>query len=134
MKQVLFLGCAALLTLGLLAGCAAPMDDQTEAERPAALIPRPLPVKDVAANPYMADSDNSIHNDVYATDVTDGAAPLGICSQVSVSLETQNIHAPSAAFYDSRGNAITPFLGGYLHYGHGRGLDYPRRLLRACPG
>ena len=78
MKQVLFLGCAALLTLGLLAGCAAPMDDQTEAERPAALIPRPLPVKDVAANPYMADSDNSIHNDVYATDVTDGAAPLGI--------------------------------------------------------
>ena len=112
MKQVLFLGCAALLTLGLLAGCAAPMDDQTEAERPAALVPLPLPVKDVAANPYMADSDNSIHNDVYATDVTDGAAPLGICSQVSVSLETQNIHAPSAAFYDSRGNAITPFLGG----------------------
>ena len=111
MKQVLFLGCAALLTLGLLAGCAAPMDDQTEAERPAALIPRPLPVKDVAANPYMADSDNSIHNDVYATDVTDGAAPMGICSQVSVSLETQNIHAPSAAFLTAGATPLLPSWG-----------------------
>ncbi len=112
MKQVLVWGCAMLLTLGLLAGCTAPQGDRAGAETPAALVPHPLPVKAVASNPYMADSDNSIHNDVYATDVTDAAAPLGICSTVSTSLETQNIHAPSAAFYDSRGNAITPFLGG----------------------
>ena len=102
--------CSALLALGLLAGCAASGGDQTGAQT--ALVPNPLPVKAVAANPYMANSDNSIHNDVYSTDVTDAAAPLGICSTVSVSLETQNIHAPSAAFYDSAGNAITPFLGG----------------------
>ena len=78
----------------------------------AALIPRPLPAKAVADNPYMADSDNSIHNDVYATDVTDAVAPLGIYSRISTSLETQNIQAPSAAFYDTKGHAVTPFLGG----------------------
>lgn len=77
-----------------------------------ALVPRPMAPKEVAVNPYMADSDNAIHNDIYATDVTDAVAPLGIGSQVSISVETQNIQAPSAAFYDSRGNAVTPFLGG----------------------
>ena len=111
MKQIFFRGCALALTLMLLAGASAQRAYAQE-ETAGALIPRPLPVKDVAVNPYMADSDNSIHNDVYATDVTDAAAPLGICSTVSVAVETQNIHAPSAAFYDSRGHAITPFLGG----------------------
>lgn len=77
-----------------------------------ALEPRPLPANEVAPNPYMALSDNSIHNDIYASDVTDAVAPLGIYAQVTSSVETQNIHAPSAAFYDSRGNAVTPFLGG----------------------
>ncbi len=77
-----------------------------------ALVPRPLPPIDLAHNPYMADSDNSIHNDAYASDVTDAVAPLGIDSTVSAALETQNVQAPPAAFYDSRGNAITPFLGG----------------------
>lgn len=77
-----------------------------------ALVPRPMAPKEVAVNPYMADSDNAIHNDIYATDVTDAVAPLGIGSQLSTSVETQNIQAPSAAFYDSKGNAVTPFLGG----------------------
>lgn len=115
LKKLPHIACALALTLGLLAGCGAPAETElSDAAVPAgtALVPRPLPVKDVAANPYMAASDNSIHNDVYASDVTDAAAPLGICSRVTTSLETQNIHAPSAAFYDSRGNAITPFLGG----------------------
>lgn len=104
MKRILRRGAALLLALGLTGGCACAQDGP--------LPPRPLPMKDVAVNPYMACSDNSIHNDVYATDVTDAVAPLGICSTVSTALETQNPHAPSAAFYDSRGNAITPFLGG----------------------
>lgn len=81
-------------------------------ESQTALVPRPMAPKQVAANPYMADSDNAIHNDVYATDVTDAVAPLGICSQLTTSVETQNIQAPSAAFYDTKGNAVTPYLGG----------------------
>lgn len=39
------------------------------------LVLPPLPVKEVAANPSMADSGNFIHNDVYAADVTDAVAP-----------------------------------------------------------
>ena len=112
MKQIFVPVCSALLSLGLLAGCAAAQGEQPTGGQSAALVPHPLPVKAVANNPYMADSDNSIHNDVYSTDVTDDAAPLGIYSTVSAALETQNLHAPSAAFYDSMGNAITPFLGG----------------------
>ena len=81
-------------------------------ESQTALVPRPMAPKQVAANPYMADSDNAIHNDVYATDVTDAVAPLGICSKLTTSVETQNIQAPSAAFYDTKGNAVTPYLGG----------------------
>ena len=110
MRKLFASACSALLVLGLLAGCTTPVENQTGVQT--ALVPHPLPVKAVETNPYMADSDNSIHNDVYSTDVTDAAPPLGICSQVTTSLETQNIHAPSAAFYDSVGNAITPFLGG----------------------
>lgn len=77
-----------------------------------ALVPRPMAPKEVAENPYMAASDNAIHNDIYASDVTDAVAPLGICSQLSTSVETQNKQAPSAAFYDTKGNAVTPYLGG----------------------
>ena len=94
------------LMLALAGGCAGAQEQWRT------LQPRPLPENPVAENPYMGRGDNSIHNDVYASDVTDAVAPLGIYSRVTASLETQNIHAPSAAFYDSRGNAVTPFLGG----------------------
>ncbi|WP_297210068.1 hypothetical protein [uncultured Flavonifractor sp.] len=126
MKKRLFPLCAAALALLLACqGCAgqptgpenSPADSPVSSpaagpEGRTALVPHPLPAKAVTPNPYMAASDNSIHNDVYATDVTDAVAPLGIYSRVTTSTETQNIHAPSAAFYDSKGNAITPFLGG----------------------
>lgn len=112
MKRIVLRTCSTLMALGLLASLVTPQRGLASEELQAALVPRPLPVKELAANPYMANSDNSIHNDVYATDVTDAAAPLGIFPQVKLSVETQNIQAPSAAFYDSRGNAVTPFLGG----------------------
>lgn len=102
MKWIRIALCAGALCAGLTAAQA----DGTP------LVPRPLPQKDVAIHPYMACSDNSIHNDVYASDVTDAVAPLGIHAVVTTSIETQNIHAPSAAFYDAKGHAITPFMGG----------------------
>ena len=84
----------------------------TQEQTQTALAPKPMAVKEVANNPYMADSDNAIHNDIYATDVTDAVAPLGIDSQLTTSVETQNMQAPSAAFYDTKGHAVTPYLGG----------------------
>lgn len=110
MKKILTSACSAFIALSLLTGCTTTESDPQAAQ--AALVPAPLPTKEVATNPYMASSDNSIHNDAYSTDVTDAAAPLGINSVVSSSLETKNVQAPSAAFYDSKGHAITPFLGG----------------------
>lgn len=77
-----------------------------------ALVPKPMTPNQVSVNPYMAQSENSIHNDVYSSDVTNAVVPLGIYSEVSTVVETQNVQAPSAAFYDEYGNAVTPFMGG----------------------
>ncbi len=96
-----------LLLLSLLFGCA----PAGETEK-AALVPRPIAPNAVTPNPYMASSDNSVHNDSYSSDVTNAVLPLGIGDVLSSSLETKNPQAPSAAFYDETGNAITPFNGG----------------------
>ncbi len=77
-----------------------------------ALAPNPIAPNAVTLNPYMANSDNSVHNDAYSSDVTNAVLPLGIGSVLRSSLETKNPQAPSAAFYDEKGNAITPFNGG----------------------
>ena len=76
------------------------------------LVPQKMTPNEVTPNPYMANSDNSVHNDSYSSDVTNAVLPLGINSQLNLSLETQNPQAPSAAFYDEDGNAITPYVGG----------------------
>ncbi len=78
----------------------------------AVLVPSMMAVNAVVQNPYIASGDSSVHNDPYSSDVTDAVMPLGFDSELSTSLETANIQAPPAAFYDEDGNAITPFLGG----------------------
>lgn len=78
----------------------------------AALVPKPLAPNAVEQNPYMAPGDSAVHNDSYSSDVTNVVLPLGINETVTFSLETENPQAPSAAFYDEAGNAITPFNGG----------------------
>lgn len=57
-QQILALVCSLLLAIGLPALCTASQNEQTPEEICAALVPSPLPVKAVAVNPYMADSDN----------------------------------------------------------------------------
>ncbi len=71
-----------------------------------ALVPKPMAPNAVTRNPYMADSDNSVHNDSYSSDVTDAVLPLGIDSFLAASLETQNkVSSPSAAhFQEDRGH------------------------------
>ncbi len=101
------LGVSVLLLLSLLLGCVPAQKAQG-----GALVPKPIAPNAVTPNPYMANSDNSVHNDSYSSDVTNAVLPLGIEDSLHASLETQNPQAPSAAFYDEKGNAITPFNGG----------------------
>lgn len=106
-KQGLYL-LLVMLLLASLIGCGAA--DANVGDK--ALVPKTLAPNAVTPNPYMANSDNSVHNDTYSSDVTDAVLPLGIGSILRTSLETKNPQAPSAAFYDEKGNAITPFNGG----------------------
>lgn len=104
-----------VLLLFCLSGCAAEKensDTSTSENVFAALVPQKMAPNAVTPNPYMANSDNSVHNDTYSSDVTNAVLPLGINSQLNLSLETQNPQAPSAAFYDEDGNAVTPYIGG----------------------
>lgn len=109
------IGLTACLSFSLLAGCSASSGEAESAGSSSAasqaLAPNPLPVNQVATNPYMSASEGLIHNDCYSSDVTDAVLPLDIDSSVSLSVETLNVTAPSAAFYDERGNAISPLLG-----------------------
>ena len=101
-----------LLLLLCLAGCSDSEESTDVAESTnmrentgdtsTALVPKEMAPNAVTPNPYMADSDNSVHNDSYNSDVTNAVFPLGIYSQLNLSLETQNPQAPSAAFYENR--------------------------------
>ncbi len=104
-----------ILLMFCLSGCLEKEDNfnkSTMETNVSALVPKKMTPNAVTPNPYMANSDNSVHNDSYSSDVTNAVLPLGINSQLNLSLETQNPQAPSAAFYDEDGNAITPYVGG----------------------
>ncbi len=104
MKKLLCL----MIALLLLSGCA----KTPEREEAGALVPKPMALNDVTQNPYMASSENAVHNDSYSSDVSNAVLPLGISGTVKLSLETKNPLAPSAAFYDEYGAMVTPFNGG----------------------
>ncbi len=104
MKRIL---CFVIVLLCLVSGCT--KGDTVAVE---AIVPNPMAPNAVTQNPYMAASENSVHNDSYSSDVSNAVLPLGIGSVLSTSIETQNPQAPSAAFYDEYGSAITPFNGG----------------------
>ncbi len=73
------------------------------------LVPNPLTAKKVEENPYMCDSENSVHSDNYNSDVTDAILPIGINSEVQFSLETESTNAPPSVFYDAYNNAYAPY-------------------------
>ncbi len=115
MKKLLFIFLTLII---MMTGCTegeeqAPADDQaTPSVGGSALVPKPLLPNAVTQNPYMASSENSVHNDSYSSDVSGAVLPLGINSLLDSSVETKNPQAPSAAFYDEYGAAVTPFNGG----------------------
>ncbi len=96
----------------LLSGCTEPKKEEPTIDTSDSLVPKPMLSNAVTQNPYMASSENSVHNDSYSSDVSGAVLPLGIDSMLSSSVETKNPQAPSAAFYDEYGDAITPFNGG----------------------
>ncbi len=105
-----FLSSALVLTMVFLAGCQTSFSPAVTDS--AALVPHQLPANHAAPNPYMADCDNSVHNDSYSSDVTNAVLPLHINPVLDTSTETLNPMAPPSAFYDSKQNMITPLLGG----------------------
>ncbi len=104
--------------LFILTGCTdigntlPPENAEESADAWSPLVPKPLLPNAVTQNPYMASSENSVHNDSYSSDVSGAVLPLGINSILNSSIETNNPQAPSAAFYDEYGSAVTPFNGG----------------------
>ncbi len=74
-----------------------------------ALVPNSLMPKNIEKNPYMCDSENSVHSDNYNSDVTDAILPIGINSEVQYSFETESTNAPPSVFYDAYNNAYAPY-------------------------
>lgn len=95
------IACAAVL---LVTGCTQQSESTT-----AALAPQPIAANNVAANPYMAEGESIIHNDVYSSDVTGQIVPLGIYPEITTATETETDKATPCFFYDSNGNCVTPY-------------------------
>ncbi len=74
------------------------------------LTPNPLTPKKVEPNPFMAQTENSVHADNYNSDTTDFVLPIGINSEVNTAYETESTNAPPSVFYDSLGNAYAPYI------------------------
>ncbi len=127
MKYTRFFLLALAAALLLVACTSAPVQNslsssqgqETQASEPApasqeaqstAITPRPLAPKNIEANPFMAQTENSVHVDNYNSDATDFVLPIGIDSEVTTSFETESTNAPPSVFYDSKGNAYAPYL------------------------
>lgn len=86
-----------------------PVDEITQAEKSDAIVPTILAENRVQQNPYLSDKEAMIHNDIYSSDVTANAMPLGIYPEVIEMTATDSLIAPPAFFYDNYGNAIAPY-------------------------
>ena len=80
-----------------------------EADKSSALVPNIMKENQVQQNPYLSDGEAMIHNDIYNSDVTKKAMPLGICPEIVESVADDSPVAPPTFFYDNYGNAVTPY-------------------------
>lgn len=99
----------------LCSGCQSHEAEQTEdtvqaqIEKSEALVPNRMEPNQVAQNPYLSDAEASIHNDIYNSDVTAQAMPVGIYPEITESIAKDSPNSPPAFFYDNYGNAIVPY-------------------------
>ena len=74
-----------------------------------ALVPKIMAKNQIQQNPYLSAEESMIHNDIYNSDVTGKAMPLGIFPELVESSAKDSPIAPPAFFYDNYGNAAAPY-------------------------
>lgn len=98
--------CAVFLVTGCSSGNNA---GETVSDPQSTIIPDRLEQNLVEDNPYMAQGESIIHNDVYSSDVTEQILPVGIYPEITSASETEADKAVPCLFYDSSENCITPY-------------------------
>ena len=101
-----------IIASALMCGCMLLLcscGSQEAADKNISLAALPLGENLVEKNPYMAEGESIIHNDVYSSDVTSCIVPLGIYPEVTSAQETEADKAIPCFFYDSDRNCITPY-------------------------
>lgn len=86
-----------------------PTADSSHAADSSALVPEIMAGNQVQGNPYLSTEESMIHNDIYNSDVTEKAMPLGIYPEIIESKTEDSPVAPPAFFYDNYGNAVAPY-------------------------
>ena len=86
-----------------------PTADSSQSAKSSALIPEIMKGNQVQQNPYLSSEEAMIHNDIYNSDVTEKAMPLGIYPEIVESAANDSPVAPPAFFYDNYGNAVAPY-------------------------
>lgn len=72
-------------------------------------MPEIMRENQIQQNPYLSDGEAMIHNDIYNSDVTEKAMPLGIYPELVESVAGDSPVAPPTFFYDNYGNAAAPY-------------------------
>ena len=80
-----------------------------QVEKSEALIPNQMKPNQVEQNPYLSSAEAAIHNDVYNSDVTGKAMPVGIYPEITAGVAEDSPNSPPTFFYDNYGNAIVPY-------------------------
>ncbi len=86
-----------------------PTADPSQEAGGRALVPEIMRENRVRQNPYLSAEESMIHNDIYNSDVTEKAMPLGIDTEIVESKTSDSPVAPPAFFYDNYGNAVSPY-------------------------
>ena len=109
MRKRLIRGVLLCVMLGILCTGCAEEKTASEAEESDALVPKWTDVNQVEQNPYVSSGEAGIHNDIYNSDVTAKAMPLGIYPEIIEGVAKDSPNSPPAFFYDNNGHAIAPY-------------------------
>lgn len=89
--------------------CKVKVKKQDAGTAASALMPKIMAENQIQQNPYLSAEEAMIHNDIYNSDVTGKAMPLGIFPELVESAAKDSPIAPPAFFYDNYGNAAAPY-------------------------
>lgn len=118
MKKRFIAGAAVCVLIGgLLWGCSSSKevpensqgDISEETSNSNVLVPKWMDANKIEENPYLSGAEANIHNDVYNSDVTAKAMPLGIYPEIIEGISEDSPNSPPAFFYDNNGRTIAPY-------------------------